>query len=311
MPDPRRASGTQARKPLARPHRATAGEDVADEIAAFLGTAEARDFEVDGDAVSYSGPDEWRYRRFILHLAHLAAAAGGVDAFLIGSETVGLTQSTEPGSGVYPFDLDGGLVDLAADVSGVLPGGADLLRRRLVGISLAPAGGRLGRRVFQPRSALVLARMSISSRSTITCRSRIGGRGPITSTTTPRPGHVSIYDLDYLKANIEGGEYFDWFYASEADRLAQVRTPIEDTAHGEHWVFRQKAIRDWFSHTHRNRPGGVRDALADRLDREREAALVHRIRLPGGRPRDQSTEPVFGDQHVRVGPALVLGGPAG
>ena len=36
--------------------------------------------------VSYHGPDEWSYRRFILHYAHLCALAGGVGAFCIGSE---------------------------------------------------------------------------------------------------------------------------------------------------------------------------------------------------------------------------------
>ena len=31
----------------------------------------------------------------------------------------------------------------------------------------------------------------------------------------------SIYSLPYLKAGVEGGEYFDWYYASEEDRAAQ------------------------------------------------------------------------------------------
>ena len=44
-------------------------------------------------------------------------------------------------------------------------------------------------------------------------------------------GPTSIYDLDYLKANIDGGEYFDWYYASEADRDAQDRTAIADGAY--------------------------------------------------------------------------------
>ena len=58
-------------------------------------------------------------------------------------------------------------------------------------------------------------------------------------------------------ANIEGGEGFDWFYASAADREAQVRTPITDGAHGKPWVFRYKDIRSWWSNPHLNRPGGV------------------------------------------------------
>ena len=37
------------------------------------------------------GAAEWSYRRIILHYAHLCASAGGVDAFLIGSELRGLT----------------------------------------------------------------------------------------------------------------------------------------------------------------------------------------------------------------------------
>jgi hypothetical protein len=41
----------------------------------------------------------------------------------------------------------------------------------------------------------------------------------------------SIYDLDYLRANFEGGEGYDWFYASAADRDAQVRTSITDGAY--------------------------------------------------------------------------------
>jgi hypothetical protein len=28
----------------------------------------------------------------------------------------------------------------------------------------------------------------------------------------------AIYDRDYLQANVAGGEGFDWFYASAADR---------------------------------------------------------------------------------------------
>ena len=40
----------------------------------------------------------------------------------------------------------------------------------------------------------------------------------------------AITDLDYLRGNVEGGEGFDWFYASAADREAQVRTPITDGA---------------------------------------------------------------------------------
>ncbi len=56
-------------------------------------------------------------------------------------------------------------------------------------------------------------------------------------------GWGSIRDLDYLRGNIEGGEGFEWFYASDADRTAQIRTPITDGAYNKLWVFRPKDTR--------------------------------------------------------------------
>ncbi len=70
-------------------------------------------------------------------------------------------------------------------------------------------------------------------------------------------GWAGIRDLGYLRANIEGGEQFDWFYASTADRQAQTRTTITDSAYAKPWVFRPKDIRAWWSNQHYDRPGGV------------------------------------------------------
>ena len=58
----------------------------------LFGTATAAHFHASGPIISYSGPAEWSYRRFILHNARLCAAAGGVEAFCIGSEMRGLTS---------------------------------------------------------------------------------------------------------------------------------------------------------------------------------------------------------------------------
>ena len=69
-------------------------------------------------------------------------------------------------------------------------------------------------------------------------------------------GVPSTYDLDYLRGNIFAGEGYDWYYASPADRDAQVRTPITDGA-GKPWVFRFKDIRNWWLNQHFNRPAGV------------------------------------------------------
>ncbi len=67
-------------------------------------------------------------------------------------------------------------------------------------------------------------------------------------------------DAAYLGANIAGGEYYDWYYASDADRDAQLRTPITDGAYGKPWVFRPKDIAGWWANQHYDRPGGVESA---------------------------------------------------
>ena len=58
----------------------------------------------------------------ILHYAHLCDAAGGVDAFLIGSEMRGITQ-VRSGAATYPAVQ--ALRDLAADCRAIL--GADAI----------------------------------------------------------------------------------------------------------------------------------------------------------------------------------------
>src|SRR5690606_13090092 len=87
------------------------------QVAAFVGTAAPSDFAIVSGDVVYSGPDEWTYRRFILHCAHLAEAAAGVDAFVIGSEMRGLT-TVRDGPSTYPFVA--ALTALAADARAVL-----------------------------------------------------------------------------------------------------------------------------------------------------------------------------------------------
>ena len=101
------------------PGRTASPDQTADadaEVAAFFGTASVSDFSDTADGISYSGPAEWSFRRFILHYAHLCAAAGGVDAFCIGSEMRGLTQIR----GANGFPAVQALRTLAADVRSIL-----------------------------------------------------------------------------------------------------------------------------------------------------------------------------------------------
>ncbi|TRD19770.1 baseplate multidomain protein megatron [Palleronia caenipelagi] len=69
--------------------------EVAAQVQSFFGSAEPGHFFDSGNPhapVSFGGPALWGYRRFILHYAHLCAAAGGVEAFCIGSKMRELTR---------------------------------------------------------------------------------------------------------------------------------------------------------------------------------------------------------------------------
>ena len=66
----------------------------------------------------------------------------------------------------------------------------------------------------------------------------------------------SIYELDYLAGNLRGGDAYDWYYADDAARGAQTRTPITDGL-GKPWVFRVKDIWSWWSNAHYERVGGA------------------------------------------------------
>ncbi|HUF88135.1 MAG TPA: glycoside hydrolase TIM-barrel-like domain-containing protein [Thermohalobaculum sp.] len=228
----------------------------ADEVAAFFGTARAADFTVSGGSVSYAGPAEWGWRRFVLHLAALASAAGGVDAICIGSELRGLTTVR---SSRTDHPAVGELTALAAEVRALLPDAK---------IGYAADWSEYFGHHPQDGTGDVLFHLDpLWSGPDID----FVGIDDYTSLSDWRharthldleAGHKSVYSLPYLQSNVEGGENYDWYYASEADRDSQLRTPIDDTGHGEHWVFRPKDLRGWWSNQHFNRIDGVRQAVA-------------------------------------------------
>ena len=219
------------------------------DVDAFFGGARPGDFTRVGDTVRYDGPEDWGLRRFILHYAHLCAAAGGVDSFCIGSELRGLT-AVRAGGGAYPAVQ--ALRALAADVRAILgpavkigyaadwseyfghqPGDGDVVFH-LDPLWADPAIDFVGIDNYMPLSDW-----------------RDGADHADASAG-------SVHDRAYLQRNIEGGEGFDWYYASAEDRAAQRRTPIADGAHGEPWVFRYKDLRNWWSRPHHDRIAGVR-----------------------------------------------------
>ncbi|NDR56057.1 baseplate multidomain protein megatron [Aliiruegeria sabulilitoris] len=223
------------------------------EVEAFFGQAQTSDFTSAGDTITYLGPEEWSFRRFILHYAHLCAMAGGVDAFCIGSEMRGLTQIRSDGN-TFPAVEE--LVKLAQDVRAIL--GTDTK------IGYAADWSEYFGYHPQDGSGDVLFHLDPLWASDEIDFVGIDNYMPL-SDWRDSHDHAdapwrSIYNLDYLKSNIEGGEGFEWYYADEAGRYAQQRLPIEDGAHGEPWVFRYKDIRAWWSQEHYDRIAGVRQA---------------------------------------------------
>ena len=220
------------------------------EVAAFIGTATAAHFSLSGTTISYIGPNEWSYRRFILHNAMLCAAAGGVEAFCIGSEMRGLTQIRGAGDS---FPAVTALIALAAEVRTIL---GPTCKLSYAADWSEYFGYHVGNNVYFHLDPL-WANANIDFIG-------IDNYMPLSDW---REGEVhadsawqSLYDPDYLIANIAGGEGFDWYYANEADEAAQTRTPITDGAHDEPWVYRYKDMRNWWLSQHHPRLAGVRQA---------------------------------------------------
>ena len=224
----------------------------ASEVAAYFGMADPGDFAPAGETVGYTGPGEWSYRRFILHYAHLCAAAGGVDAFCIGSEMRAMTQVR---SGVGQFPAVDQLRVLAAEVAAILPGakiGYAADWSEYFGYHPTDGSGDVWYHLDPLWSHPAIDFVGIDNYMPLSDW-RDG-------TEHADAARGSVYDLDYLTENVAGGEGYDWYYASDADREAQRRTPITDGAYADPWVFRYKDLANWWGRPHWNRPGGVRDA---------------------------------------------------
>jgi len=206
-------------------------------------------------AVSAFMDGEWGFRRFVKHVAALGAAAGGVSGVVLGSELRGLTTLR---SAVNTYPMVGALRALAAEVRGILPGarigyGADWSEY----FGHQPADGT-GHVSFHLDPLWADGNIDFVG---------IDWYAPLTDWRDgedhlDRALAASIYDEAYLQGRIAAGEGFDWYYADEADRAAQVRSVISDGAYGEPWVFRPKDIVSWWSNAHHDRPDGVRSVTA-------------------------------------------------
>jgi hypothetical protein len=213
------------------------------------GTAAAR-----AEIEAFVGVDGgFGFRHFMLHNARLAAASDGVDTFLLGSELVGLTRVRDE-AGRFPFVE--ALAQIAAEV------------KAIVGPSVAVSYAadwteygayQVGNSVYFPLDQL-WASPHVDFVG-VDWYPPAGDWRDGDDHLDLLAGYEGADDPAYLLANMAGGEAFDWYYASDADRDAQVRTPIVDTAHGEDWVFRQKDLLGWWENEHYERPNGVRASV--------------------------------------------------
>lgn len=215
------------------------------------GTAAAR-----AQIEAFIGTDnDFGYRHFILHHARLAVDAGGVEAFLIGSEMIGLSRVRDE-TGAFPFVE--ALVQLASDV------------RTIVGpstkISYAADWTEYGAYVPGDGSGDVLFPLDPIWASDdidfvgVDWYPPAGDWRDGEDHLDAMAGYAAADDPAYLASQMAGGEAYDWYYATATDRDDQIRTPIVDSAHGEDWVFRDKDIAGWWAADHHQRPGGVRNA---------------------------------------------------
>lgn len=233
LPDPSGA-GDQGAYPW-RGRIAPAG-DVAADVAAFFGSAAP-------------GTGEWSYRRMVLHYAQLCASAGGVDAFIIGSELRGLTQARD-GSGNYPAVA--ALKQLAADVRAILGPHTKISYAADWSEYRGHDRGE-GRFAFHLDPLWADANIDFIG---------IDMYAPLTDwrdgdNHLDAQDWASIYDLDYLRSRIAGGEDYDWYYASDDDRALQIRSPITDGAYGKPWLWRAKDLKNWWSNAHHDRDDGT------------------------------------------------------
>ena len=223
------------------------------QIDAFAGSAGPEDFTNGTNTIIYSGPAEWSYRRFILHYANLCALAGGVDAFLIGSELRGLTRIQDD-TGTFPF-VDH-LRQLAADVRLILGSATKITYAadwsEYFGYQPTDGSGDVYYNLDPLWADNNIDMVAIDNYMPLSDWRDEGAPDGLGATSQ---------DRSIMSAGINSGEGFDWYYASDADRHTGTRTPITDGL-GKPWIFRYKDLQSWWDNSHIPRVGGVEASSA-------------------------------------------------
>jgi hypothetical protein len=251
-------------------------------------------------------PTDYSYRRMILHYAWLCTIAGGVDLFMLGSELRGLEiirgpgwtrAGTTDGSGhaIWDYPFVAGLETLANDVRSIFDGQG--LTKNLSGLKNLIAysadwsdwmgyqhPGEDGQwphldQLFASANVDLVGFDNYLPLSDWTTQGGLdvdNWNAPAPSGAWPPSpaamnglglsGAPTLYALPYLKANIEGGEKFNWFYNDGAndgigldplgsdqqisrpdgDRLAQSRNPYFSNQQ----LLANKQFRWWWNNAH-------------------------------------------------------------
>lgn len=224
-------------------------------IDAFHGRAVPADFTLAAGSVRYRG-SELSFSRMILHYAHLARLAGGVDGFILGSELRGLTTLRDE-TGAFPF-VDR-LVALASSLRGLLgPGtrltyGADW--SEYSGVQAGDGSGDIRFHLDPLWSSPAIDAVGIDNYMPLA-----DFRDSDLAEVQP-DGFRHAEDPAALERHITAGEGFDWYYRSDADRTARLRSPITDGLAGKRWVYAPKDLEGWWANRHYDRTGG-REASA-------------------------------------------------
>ncbi|GEP09594.1 baseplate multidomain protein megatron [Methylobacterium gnaphalii] len=188
------------------------------------------------------------YCRLVLHYAGLLRASG-LAGFIIGSELPGLTRVRGPDG--YPAVE--ALRALAQDVRAILGHSAKLV--------YAADWTEYGAHVREGGATI---RFPLDALFADPAIDAVGiDYYPPLSDWRDGDAHAdaalapTIYDRAYLKSRLGAGEAFDWYYASDDDRAAQIRTPISDGAYRKPWIYRAKDLVAWWSNPHVERDGGI------------------------------------------------------
>ena len=251
-------------------------------------------------------PTDYTYRRMILHCANLCVVAGGVDLFLLGSELRGIETIRGPnwtkagtasgGTTTWDYPFVAGLMQLSDDVRSVF--NAASLTKDLTGlhnlIAYSPDWSvwmgyqHPGENGQWPHVDQLFAHDNIdlvSFDNYLPLSDWTTGDGGLDAQNwlAPAPsgawpptsatfsglglsGQPTIYSIPYLQANIEGGQYFNWFYNDsnsggvgldpngtdlrvslpQGDRLAQARNPY----YAGQQLLANKQLRWWWNNQH-------------------------------------------------------------